>query len=200
MTTAQRDEFRGELRQLMVYCRPVEPGDLVVLAVGVVVAPLSAAEFVAPQQQRYAGRKQQRRKKRPLLPGAQRQHIGIVGWALGSAVPRAVVVGAVAIVLGVGLVVLAVVGDQIGQREAVVHGNEVDRRGGPASFLGAVVDGRRTAQAGSEIPQPPVVTAPPVAHGVAEASVPFAPPRREATDVVTVVTADIPRLGDELDL
>src|SRR6476646_4064720 len=129
----------------MVDRRPVEPGDLVVLAVGVVVAPLSAAELVTSQQQWYARREQQSRKKRPLLPSAQREHVGIAGWPLSSAVPRAVVVGAVAVVLCVGLVVLVVVGDQVGQREAVVHGDEVDRRGGSAAFIGVVVDVSRTA-------------------------------------------------------
>src|SRR6478752_5534179 len=123
----------------MVDRRPVEPADLVVLAVGVVVAPLSAAELVTSQQQWYARREQQSRKKRPLLPSAQREHVGIAGWPLSSAVPRAVV-------LCVGLVVLVVVGDQVGQREAVVHGDEVDRRGGSAAFIGVVVDVSRTAQ------------------------------------------------------
>jgi hypothetical protein len=50
----------------------------------------------------------------------------IDGLALGAAIPGEVVVGAVAVVLAVGLVVLAVVGDEIGEREAVVGGDEVD--------------------------------------------------------------------------
>ena len=141
MTTAQRDEFRCEMQQLAVDYRPVQPAELGVLAIGVVVAPLCTSKLVAFRQHRYACREQQGRKKRPLLPSAQRQgQVRIVGWAFGSAVPRAVVVGAVAVVLGVGLVVLAVVGDQIGECESVVHRNEVDRRAGSASFVGAVVD------------------------------------------------------------
>src|SRR6201993_4074418 len=200
MTPTQCDEFRREIKHLAVDCLPVEPSDLVVLTVGVVVAPLSAPELVAPQQQRYARREQQRHKKCALLPRAEGHYGWIVGWALGSTVPRAVVVGAVAVALTVGIVVLVVVRDQVGQGEAVVHGDEVDRCAGSASFIGPVVDVSRTAQARSEIAQQPVMAAPPVARGVAEASVPFAPQRREATDVVTIHAADVPRLGDELDL
>ena len=40
--------------------RPVDPADFVVLAVGVVVAALRAAELVAAEQQRHALRQQQR--------------------------------------------------------------------------------------------------------------------------------------------
>ena len=45
-----------------------EPADLVVLAVGVVVAALRARELVAHQQHRHALRKQQRRQQVALLP------------------------------------------------------------------------------------------------------------------------------------
>ena len=64
-------------------------------------------------------------------PAAQREHLGVVGAALDAAVPAVVVVGAVAVVLAVGLVVLAVVGHQVVQREAVVRGDEVHRRQRP---------------------------------------------------------------------
>ena len=53
---------------------------------------------------------------------------GSVGVAFFTAVPRAVVALAVVVVLAVGLVVLLVVGDQVAQGEAVVGGDEVDRR------------------------------------------------------------------------
>ena len=46
---------------------PVEPGELVVLAVGVVVALLRAADLVAAQQHRHALGKQQRGQHAPLL-------------------------------------------------------------------------------------------------------------------------------------
>ena len=60
---AQRDEAAREVEQAAaaVVERPVEPGELVVLAVGVVVAALGAAHLVAAQQHRDALRQQQRR-------------------------------------------------------------------------------------------------------------------------------------------
>ena len=89
---------------------PLVPGELVVLAPGVVVAVLRAAELVAAEQHRHALGEEQRGEEVALLAPAQRVDLGVVGLALDAAVPRAVVVGAVAVVLAVGLVVLLVVG------------------------------------------------------------------------------------------
>ena len=50
-------------------------------------------------------------------------------------------VSAVAIVLGVGLVVLVVIGHEVVQREAVVRGDEVDRRVGAAPAAAVEVAG-----------------------------------------------------------
>lgn len=57
---------------------------------------------------------------------AQRVHARVVGLALHAAVPGEVVVGAVAVALAVGIVVLLVVGHQIVQREAIMRDDEVD--------------------------------------------------------------------------
>ena len=106
---------------------PVDPGDLVVLAVGVVVAALGAAALVAGGDHRHAVGQAERRHQVRGLPPAQRDDLRVVGLALDAVVPRPVVVGAVAVVLAVGLVVLLVVADQVAQGEAVVRGHEVDR-------------------------------------------------------------------------
>jgi hypothetical protein len=50
VAAAQRDELGGEAQQPTINRRPVKPADLVVLAVGVVVASLGAAELVATQE------------------------------------------------------------------------------------------------------------------------------------------------------
>src|SRR5687768_16117250 len=55
---------------------PVDPADLVVLAVGVVVAGLRAAELVARQQHRHALRDHERRKHVADLTLAQLGHRG----------------------------------------------------------------------------------------------------------------------------
>ena len=52
VVAAQRDEAASEVDQILVNVLPVVPGDLVVLAVGVVVAALGAAGLVAAEQHR----------------------------------------------------------------------------------------------------------------------------------------------------
>jgi hypothetical protein len=60
MRQPERDERAGEREQVLVDVAPVEPGQLAVLAVGVVVAPLGAPQLVTAEQHRGAGRQQQR--------------------------------------------------------------------------------------------------------------------------------------------
>ncbi len=105
---------------------PVDPADFVVLAVSVVVALLRATDLVARQQHWHAVRNQQDRGEVLALPHAQRVDAGIVARPLDAAVPAVVVVGAIGIILAVGEVVLLVVRNQVGQREAVMAGDEVD--------------------------------------------------------------------------
>ena len=103
---------------------------------------------------------------------------------------------AVAIVLAVRLVVLVVVADQVGEREAVVRGHEVD--GGPGSAAAVLEDVAGTGEAGGEVGDLTRVALPESPHGVAVAIVPFRPPGREAAEAIAAV-ADVPGLGDQLD-
>ena len=120
---------------------------------------------------------------------------GVVGLALDAAVPGAVVVGAVAVVLAVGLVVLVVVGDEVAQREAVMGGDEVDRGVRRTAVVGVQV--ARAGEPGGHGPHAGGVAAPEVAHGVAVLVVPLHPRRRELADAVAVHRG-VPRLGDQL--
>src|SRR5260370_4079245 len=105
---------------------PVDPACFVVLAVGIVVAVLAIADFIAGQNQRQALREQQTGKL--VLPklSAKGCYRRIVGRAFMAAIGAVVLVGAVAIVLAIGLVVLFVVAEQIRQCEAVMHGDVID--------------------------------------------------------------------------
>ena len=95
---------------------PVQPADLVVLAVGIVVALLAAPHLVAHQQHRRAQRQHGDGQQVAHLALAQRQHRRVGGGAFDAAVPAAVVVVAVAVAFAVGLVVAFVVADQVRQR------------------------------------------------------------------------------------
>ena len=106
--------------------RPVDPARLVVLAVRVVVAPLGAAELVPAEEHRHASGDGEGQQEVLDLPPAHRLDGRVVGFAFDAVVRAEVLVGAVPIVLAVGLVVFPRVADQIVQREAVVAGDEVD--------------------------------------------------------------------------
>ena len=175
----------------------MDPGQLGVLGVGVVVAQLGATQLVAVQQHRHALREQQGGDEVALLAGAQRPHLGVVGGAFGAGVPRPVVRFAVAVALAIGVVVLVVVGDQVLDREPVVRGDEVDR--GHRSAAGVLVEVGRASDAGGEFAQRRRFATPEIPHGVAVFAVPFRPLRREVAHLVAA-RADVPGLGDELHL
>src|SRR5687767_15171448 len=125
---AERDQAAGEFEKdlLAIVETPIHPRDLVVLAIGVVVAALRAPHLVAGEEHGHSLRKEQRRKEVAFLPLAQRDDAFVVGFPLHAVVPGIVVVGAIAVVLAVGLVVLGVVADEIVERETVVGSDEVD--------------------------------------------------------------------------
>ena len=125
-------------------------------------------------------------------------HGRVVGRPLGAAVPRPVVVAAVGAVLAVGLVVLAVVGDQVGEREAVVAGDEVDRGDRPAPA--GLVQVAGAGQPGGELGQGRRA-GPRQKSRTVSRYLPFHsdPQRREVAHLVAAL-ADVPRLGDQLDL
>src|SRR5262249_26756775 len=95
------DEVEEALRSLVEL--PVEPAELVVLAIRVVVPLLRVAELVAGQQHRHALREQHRGDQVPLLALAQADDFGIVRRALDAAVPRVVLVDPVSVLLAVCL-------------------------------------------------------------------------------------------------
>src|SRR5258706_9245407 len=113
MRAAELDQAVYEREQLVVDLRPVEPRDLVVLAVGVVVAVLRPPNLIAATDHRYPDGEDQGRQKVPLLTRPQAVDRIILCRPFLAAVPRPVVVGSVGIVLAVGLVVLVVVRNEI---------------------------------------------------------------------------------------
>ena len=173
---------------------PVQPGELVVLAVGVVVALLGAADLVAGEQHRHALRDEQRGEEVALLPLAQRVDLRVVGLALDAAVPGVVVVGAVPVVLAVRLVVLLVVGDQVVQGEAVVGGDEVD-----AGVRLAARELEQVRGAGEPVAdlRGQAVVALPVLRMVSR-YLPFHSDQSPGSRQLVAASAHVPRLGDEL--
>ena len=105
---------------------PIEPADLVVLAIGIAVTPLGAAHLIAHLEHRCTDRDEQNDKKVLDLTSAQLLDGSIVGSSFGPAVPGQILVEPVAVAFVIRLIVLTVVRDQIAQREAVVAGNKIN--------------------------------------------------------------------------
>jgi hypothetical protein len=194
---AQVDEPRHEGDERLVRRRPIDPGERVVLRVAVVVAALRAAQLIAHPEHGSAARAQECGEQVANVAPARGDDRGIVRRSLDAVVPRVVDVAAVAVAFAVRLVVLGRVGDDIGEREAVVRGDEIDRsRGRPDA---GCEDVGRAREARRQLADASRVAAPEPARRVAIAVVPFTPSGRERAETIAA-RPDIPRLGDELQL
>ena len=116
-----------KFKQLPVFLKqtPVQPRDLVVLAVRIVVAELGVAELVPCQEHGRSPAAHKHCTGVAYHPEAQLQHLPVAGASLHAAVPAAVVVGAVLIVPAILLIVLHIVGVQIIQCKTVMAGEEI---------------------------------------------------------------------------
>ncbi len=174
---------------------PVDPGDVVVLAIGVVVAALRPRELVARLQHRHSLGEEQRGEEIAHLAPPRRIDLGVLGRTLDAAVPAQVVSMAVVVVLEIRLVVAIVVAHQIAQREAVVRGHEIDAGGGLAAVVAEHVAG--SGKALGEFADFARIAAPERTHRIAIAVIPLGPAGRKAAQLVAAET-DIPGLGDHL--
>src|SRR5450759_1094839 len=147
---------------------PVDPRELVVLAVDVVVASLGSADLVAVGDHRDTLAQQKGGQEVALLLPAQGVDGGVVGLALDPAVPGPVVALAVLVGLSIGVVALVVVGHEVPQGETVVCDDEVDRGDRSPSRVLIQVAGSRDTR--SELAQGSSLSAPEVAHGVTAVS------------------------------
>ena len=176
---------------------PVHPADRAVLTPGVVIAPLAAAHLIAHQQHRHPWRQEQGGEQVAQLALAQGVDRGIAAGAFHPMVPTVVVVIAIAVVLAVGEVVLAVEADQVGQGEAVVGGEEVDRAPHRRRLVAKQVGAAR--QPLGQGPAAALIALPEAAQVIAEAAVPAGhPPGREVIEAVE--PAAIPGLTHQLEV
>src|SRR6516165_8786342 len=173
--------------------RPVEPANLVVLAIGIVVATLGATDFVAHDEHRNSQRKQSDGQEILDLSVSQVFNFGRAGWPLDTTVP-ATIVGAVAVFFAVGLVVLLVVGNQVIQGKSVVTGHEVDALFGLALLV--TIHFMAAEQAIGEMPHCPWFGAKETAHIIAKPPIPFFPAVSNKTAYL-IQAGGVPRFGDE---
>src|SRR5262249_11726867 len=119
------NQFAGELKQTFLFFvpLPVQPTDLIVLTIGVVVSLLRSAELVAAQEHWHSLRQKQHRQKIALLLAAQILNLRIVSRTFGAAVPGTIMRITVTIFLTIAFIVLLVVADEIVQGESIMRGN-----------------------------------------------------------------------------
>src|SRR5215207_2661110 len=151
--------------------RPVIPAEIIVLAVGVVVAALGTAHFIAAEQHRRALGKEEGGQKVPLLPGADGEDLCVGRRAFMSVIAGDVVVGTVSISLTICPVDLVFVGDEVAQGEAVVGGDKVDAGVGLSPIR--LIKIRGAGEPIAHVSDPALVAAPEVAGAVAVLAVPL---------------------------
>src|SRR5262249_17305445 len=120
---------------LLLVTLPIKPTDLVVLTISVIVAVLCPTPFISAAEHRHALRKKQCREKITALTIAQRIDLRVISRTFDAAIPRLIIVVAVAVVVLVQLVVLFVVADQIAQSESIMSCDKVDARVRPPSVM-----------------------------------------------------------------
>ena len=94
---------------VLLHEAPVKPRDLVVLAIGIIVATLRPTAFIPRQNHRHALAQHERRQHVLDLPRSQGRDFRVVGRSFHAIVRAVAMVIPVSILLAVGLVVLVTV-------------------------------------------------------------------------------------------
>src|SRR5829696_3390026 len=102
------DQSPHERVEVVIPCweRPVAPAEIVVLAVGVVVAALGAADFIAAEKHRRALGQEEGGQKVSLLPSTNGEDLRVGRRALTAVIAGDVVVGTVPIILPIHPIIL----------------------------------------------------------------------------------------------
>jgi hypothetical protein len=122
------EQHTDEVQKLSLLVRdiPVQPRDIIVLTIRVVVASLRMADFIAGQDHRDTRGLEQGGHEVSLLSRSQCIDRKVFGRSLDATIPAVFVVDAVLIIFAIGVVVFVIVADKIMQRKSVVAGDEVD--------------------------------------------------------------------------
>src|SRR5438093_4048409 len=118
---------------------PIQPTDLIILAIRVVVSSLTTAELIARNKHGRSLRQQQGGQHISNLPPTQLNNLRIIGGPFSAAIPGAIVGIAVTVILAIRFIVLFVIADQIAKSETVMRGYKVHRRPSHSSLMIDVV-------------------------------------------------------------
>src|SRR5260370_31092084 len=195
MVPAERNYVFEEPEQplILLHQLPIEPANLVILAISIVVSLLRPPDLISAQEHRNASREEQNRRKILDLQLAQRLNVGIVRCSLDATIPAQIIVDAIPVILAVGLVVLVIVGNQVIQGEAIVTGDEIDAIDRHAPLI--LVEIRAARDPRGHSADQPRVAFDKATDIVAEAPVPFRPAFPGKVPDLVKATG-IPRLGN----
>src|SRR5437773_10381967 len=103
MIFAELNKPPGKLQKLILLfiTLPIEPADLVVLAISVVIAVLRPAPLIAAGQHRHALRKKKRRQEISALTFAQGIDLCVIDRSFDAAIPREIIIVAVVVAVAV---------------------------------------------------------------------------------------------------
>ncbi len=197
LVAAELNQCSNEPRQIRVlfHQSPVKPADVVILAIGVVVTFLRAANFVTADDHRHTLAEQQRTKHVADLSRPNRVDRFLSRGSFCAVVVADVVVVTITIIFTVFGVVFLFVRNQIVHREAVVAGDEIDAAKRWAS--GVLVQIAAAGKSGREGTQCSAVATPESSHVVAVTAVPLCPAMiSKRADLVG--TGGVPGLRDDL--
>ena len=127
MLFAESDHKLEKLEKVAVFVQitPVEPGDLVILTIPVIVSVLGIAELISGEEHRCSPAAHEHRAGIADHAVTENQHFLIIGFSLHTTVPASVVVAAVRVVPAIALIVLRIIRIQIVQSKSVVAGQKV---------------------------------------------------------------------------
>src|ERR1700722_3807376 len=200
MAFAERNHTLEEAENVRIRLKllPVQPADFVVLVVGIVITGLGVQELVSGAKHRGSVRQEQQATEILDLPPAQSHHFRRHTFdPFVSTVPTVIVVHTILVMFAIGPVILAVIRDEIIEREAIVRSYVVHALVRVIS-VGASVRKEviATIDAPHQIGNHTCFASDETAHIVAKPSVPLKP--GDARESVTeLVCADIPRLCDQ---
>lgn len=105
---------------------PVQPANLVILAIGIVVGQSAAAEFITGNEHGRSLRKKKNHGKGFDTPGVQFFDPAISSFTLDPTVPADIMIIAIPILLAIAQIIFPVIADPIIKGETAVAGNKVD--------------------------------------------------------------------------
>ena len=139
MFFAESNHVPEEFKQVRIFVQqiPVQPGDLIILAVRIIITITSVAEFIAGEEHRGSTAAHEYGAGIFDHPEAQRENFPVVCIAFRTAVPAVVVVISVSIIPAVCLIMFLIIAVQVIEGKSVVTGQEVD--GGIAAPVNRIV-------------------------------------------------------------